>query len=760
MLVPWIVFPGILALLCAGCGTVSCRIAGIEPSGALLLPIGYATLVVVAGIAVWIPDGAHFATAIVAGLAVTGCVLGAFEGRRPGGTARWALTAAAAVALVYGAAVILSGEPGFAGYISLDDSATMFALSDRALETGRSIDGLGPSSYEATLADYLVPGYPIGSLLPLGIGSRLTGQDVAWLFQPYLSFLAALVALSLFELAAPVVRLGWARALLASVAAQSALLYAYGLWGGVKELAAAALVPLCAAAAGRSTPACARATILPAIAVGALLGAVSLGGLVWLLGGGAIGLVWAVRRRLWCSLAMFAAATVASSLPALWAVGSFFDPSTRAILSAVSELGNLSSPLDPLQLSGVWPAGDFRRQPDARAATLALIGLVVALAAVGATVAWRRRAWPPLAYVSSALVGALILWVFGSPWVEAKAFATASPSVLFVAGLGCAAVAASGRRAVAGVAVALVTGGVIWSNVLAYGDVWLAPRDQLKELEQVGERFAGMGPALMTEYNPYGVRHFLRALDPEGVSELRRRPIPLLDGSLLDKGGFADLDELRLDGLLLYRTLVLRRSPVASRPPSAYHLVWSGGWYEVWQRPELTAPSILEHVGLGAVLDPAGTVSCSEVERLAAGARLLAAVSRPAPLVVLPLPPAGSAVPFAVPSSGDYAVWLGGSTRVGVSAAVDGRTVGSSPYHLNGNGQYLALGQLALSAGTHELVLSFAARGLRPGSRGTPFPAGPIVIVGTPAPREVDTYAPLAWSAICAAPVDWVEALR
>ena len=131
----------------------------------------------------------------------------------------------------------------------------------------------------------------------------------------------------------------------------------------------------------------------------------------------------------------------------------------------------------------------------------------------------------------------------------------------------------------------VIAGGVLWSNVDQYHDVWLAPRGQLHELETIGHEFAGDGPALMTNYEPYGARHFLRRLDPEGASELRRRFDYLVDGTTLDKGASADIDRIRLDQVLVYRTLVLRRGPAASRPPSDYRLVWSGRWYEVWQRP-------------------------------------------------------------------------------------------------------------------------------------------------------------------------------
>ena len=65
----------------------------------------------------------------------------------------------------------------------------------------------------------------------------------------------------------------------------------------------------------------------------------------------------------------------------------------------------------------------------------------------------------------------------------------------------------------------------------------------------------------MTTYEPYGVRHFLRGLDPEGASELRRRFDYLRNGATLDKGESADIDRFRLDQVLVYRTLVLRRGP-------------------------------------------------------------------------------------------------------------------------------------------------------------------------------------------------------
>ena len=246
--------------------------------------------------------------------------------------------------------------------------------------------------------------------------------------------------------------------------------------------------------------------------------------------------------------------------------------------------GNLVEPLSRLQLAGIWPAGDFRFEPGDLAPTYILIGLLLAAAVIGLWWAWRRRAWELLLYVIAAVGGALAISIEGSPWVGAKALATGSPAILLAGMAGAAALAARGRRVEATVLAVAIAAGVVWSNALAYHEVNLAPRDRHEELEQIGEAIAGEGPTLMTEYEPYGVRHFLRKGDPEGASELRRRPVLLRSGRQLEKLEVADVDEFADASLLVYRTLVLRRSPVASRPPSIYTRVRSGRYYDVWQR--------------------------------------------------------------------------------------------------------------------------------------------------------------------------------
>jgi hypothetical protein len=287
-----------------------------------------------------------------------------------------------------------------------------------------------------------------------------------------------------------------------------------------------------------------------------------------------------VKRR---GAAVACATAVVLALPAFAAASRFLREDNRSSFRDDGELGNLIGPLDPAQLLGIWPTTDFRVDPGDTKTTLVLLGVALAAAALGLLFALERRAAALLAYAASCVLGAVAYSTLGSPWLEAKAFAVASPGVLLLALVGGTKLLER-RRTFAVLALATIAGGVFASNALAYRDARLAPRAQLVELEQIGRWFAGEGPALMTEYQPYGVRHFLRYLDAEGASELRSRPVPLRDGRVLGKGEVADISAFAPEAVLVYRTLVLLRSASSSRPLPAYRLVWSGRFYDVWQQ--------------------------------------------------------------------------------------------------------------------------------------------------------------------------------
>lgn len=757
LLVPWLLFPLVLGILSLGCGLLLERAAGRPIPGMLLVPSGFALISVIAGLTTLRDETAEAAAPAVVAVAVLGLAASISHRRR---IDWWAAGCAVAAFLAFGVPVLASGEATFAGYVTLDDTSTFLALVDRAMEHGRSLDGLAPSSYEATLSVNLAHGYPMGALLPLGVGSRLVATDPAWTFQPYMAFLGALLALCIYCFAARLTPSRPLRAVVAFIAAQPALLYAFALWGGVKEVFAAALLALTAAAVVGAHGRGWRAAIVPGTAAAALLGGLSLGGAVWLLPLAVLVAVVAMRRRALMPAVAGLATTAILALPALIESAQFLRGGNRDSFRQSDELGNLVRPLKEQQVLGVWPAGDFRVDPADLRATYVLLGAVILAGGLGLLVAVRRRQLDLLGYVACCALGATAIVLLGSPWLEAKALAVASPACILLALAGASALLAAHRRVEGLLLLAAVAGGVLWSNVLAYRDVSLAPRAQLAELETIGKRFARQGPALMTEYQPYGVRHFLRSLDPEGASELRRRPVPLRDGTLLGKGEYRDLDDFSLDALLVYPTLVLRRSPIASRPPAPYRLTWSDTYYEVWQRPE-GVPRVLEHVPLGDAQRPDGVPACAEVLRLAALARSqgghLVAATPPAAVFALAVSSDVVEQEVAVPASGRFGVWVGGSFRRTVEVAVDGAatTISSRIDHA---GQYTPVVERYLEAGEHRVRFRLLSEVWRPGTRSAQLPSGPLVLAAA-TPTSTVSVPPEKVRSLCGRRLDWVAAV-
>jgi hypothetical protein len=317
---------------------------------------------------------------------------------------------------------------------------------------------------------------------------------------------------------------------------------------------------------------------------------------------------------------------------------------------------------------------------------------------------------------------------------------------------------------------------VLWSNALAYHDVALAPRERLAELADAGERVSGRGPSLYTEFEEYG-KHFLRESDPTGWTEAWQ-PGPA-------RGPFAtpqDVDQVPAGFLTGHRTLVLRRSPVASRPPAPYRPVWRGRYYEVWERPAEGGPRVRAHLPLGDALRPAARPRCADVRRAAArageGGRLAFVARAPLPAAYPaqgPLPE-GWAVDSRDPNAvrttgagaierplragpGRVALWLGGSIGRPVAVAIDARRVGSVAYELSGPGQYVQVGEAVAHRGTGSVRLSRGGGSLRPGNGGQSV-LGPLVAVPDGAAREaVQTVAPARWRSLCRRQLDWVEAV-
>jgi hypothetical protein len=257
---------------------------------------------------------------------------------------------------------------------------------------------------------------------------------------------------------------------------------------------------------------------------------------------------------------------------------------------------------------------------------------------------------------------------------------------------------------------------------------------------------------------------------PESPSERRRRLIPLLNGEQLANGAYADLDQFGLAGIFTYRTIVLPRSPVASRPPAPYRLVFSGRWYQVWRRPATPARPVFAHLGLGTSQDPTGVPACQEVLALARAAGpggLLMAAARPSPSAVAvpsPLPEGTTSTTFMITTPGNYTVWLGGSFWRQLITYADGTRIGAFRGQLNEPGDYTQLGTFAHGAGPVRISLAYGDAALEPGGAGPAlivpaFAVGPLVLSPARVRARLTYVRPTHAGRLCGRSWDWIEAL-
>ena len=335
----------------------------------------------------------------------------------------WLVVGAIAVYLVFGAPVLASGTPSLAGYLALPDTGHQLALAQLLADRGPDWPSLQMGSTHDGVAPYFLGHYPIAAQALLGVTAPLGIIDLAWLYQPLLSFAALLLFLGLAALVAPLLRRRWQTALVAFAAAQSALVLGYALQGSIKELAFIALLACIAALATavirERRPA--RSVIVLAIAASAALSTLGPAALPFIFVPGlAVLVVFGIRlarersgRELaWliaaAAIAVLLALPVLSSLSTQIEVnGATLDAGVdRSQFGAAGDLGNLAAPLELVQTLGVWLSGDYRYhtlEPTLETlqqialwttGVLALLGLAWALRAARArpAAAGRRRA--------------------------------------------------------------------------------------------------------------------------------------------------------------------------------------------------------------------------------------------------------------------------------------------------------------------------------------------------------------------------------
>jgi hypothetical protein len=808
----WLLYPLALTLLCLGLGLLSTWLAGWRCPGSLLLPVGFVSLVAVARLLTQEGATARFALPAIMILAALGVVVQRvwLRSLRPD---PWLTAAAVGVFAVFGAPVVLSGEPTFAGYLALADTSHQLGLADLLAHHGFDWTANPDGSIRLGLRTYVMTGYPVAGQAALGVTAPLGVLDLAWLYQPLLSFTAAMMSLSLGGIVAPVLRQRWQVALAAFVAAQPALVIGFALQGSIKELTALAAVVTAAAvlasAIGERRPA--RSLVLLAIAGAAALGSLGPAAGLFLAVAVLVVLVvwgiWLIRERrrteaLW--LAACGAFAALLALPVLTSLatqinvqtGTLDAPGAGGAGGMLSDLGNLAAPLKIEQILGVWFSGDYRYVTNELQApqTVALM-LTGACAVLGLGWALRRRAYQPLLLTAMLVLPSIYLLRRGGPYADAKIMAIMSPGVLLLAVLG-AIVLWHGRWRVAAAGLsAALTLAVLGSSAVAYHDVSLAPYDRYAELLTIDDRLDGRGPVISNEYDEFG-KYFLRKVPgytqpewPHGYRYAPYKPNALADPKRRPSVKTPlDADDLRLDYLEAVPYVLLRRSPTSSRPPANFQLAWTGEFYELWHRT--AAPRVLRHKPMGPdILRSAAAISRVDARSWGAQARRMHAriayVERarltgfyishhPRPPTwagfgnfpegLVPAGPGQIDAPVRIPRTARYRVWFEGSFARRLTVGVDNRPLGATHGGLNNPGAYVLIGTRRLTRGVHGVQVMQGGGDLRPGSggyRSSLRHVGPIWFqpVGDEE-RRVRTIDPAQWRHLIGLRADWLEIVR
>jgi len=447
-----------------------------------------------------------------------------------------------------------------------------------------------------------------------------------------------------------------------------------------------------------------------------------------------------------------------------------------------SDFGHLVRPLPLEQAAGVWFGQDYRFPlGPGRPLTLQtiLIVLVALLAVVGLVTTARERRPAALLLVLATGLTALVLAPRLSPYADAKLLLLLSPAVVFAAGMGIWSL----RRlphvgAALAVALALACGGgVLLSDAIAAHEARFAPTDRLDALEEAAQH-AGSGFVLLPEWEEFA-KYFTRSIrnnsgtesDSPAVIELRT-PGPIFARSF-------DLDAVKLDYIHRFNGLILRRSPVASRPPADYRRVFANGYYEVWRRE--AAPLVHEHLPLQRPREATAMPKCSDAAALVRRARAAGedvVVARRPPLAVLDLrylrdrplgwvpdvsrpgaillrTPGVAHGRIDVPAGGRYRVWLQGSTGRPLRIRIGDRDVGS-PHEVNTPGQWLQAGSVELPAGAQRVELRRDGGRPVPGD-GFDGEAGPVALEPLPQRTTLERWPPRDIQRLCEGKWDWIE---
>jgi hypothetical protein len=795
-----LLYPCVLAVLCAGAGLAVDRCSGGFLAPPLLLSVGAATLIALSQLSTDWPAIAPATPYLMAALALGGFALG-HERARALALRRSGTTSLPAVSmLIYAIAlapVLATGRASFSSYMALADSAVHLIGADFLISHGRDFAHLDlRNSYGRFLDGYYNTSYPSGADTLFGGSARLLGLPLIWVFQPFNAFMLAVTAGPCWTLARTMRLRGVWLALAVLSAVLPALVYAYELFGSVKEVTALPMLMSLGAlvVAHRSWLGDAPARALPfALVLAAGVSALGLAFGAWALAAVLVLAALSIdrlrglrsRRQSQRSLLELVAVATLALLIAAWPTWAELSAALHVAqqIASTSNSGNLRAPLRAIQIFGVWLNGSYKLAPAGvqLLATHVLIALALAAALLGAAHLVRIRAYALAGWLALTLLASLVVSESVTTWADAKTLVLSSPLVVLLAWGAVAALLSRQRRPLmrplAGLLALALAGGVLVSDALQYHSSDLAPTARFEELASLNRRFAGRGPALFTDFDEYSM-YELRALDVGGPDFVY--PPPALAAAAGGYGDPVELSRVAPGALLAYPLIVTRRDPAASRPPAAYRLLWQGSYYQVWgRRPGARAAAA--HVALAG----APAVQCTRIGALArragaAGERLVGA--EVTPLVAISLAraehparwgherkglvmgtPGRLTASFTLPTAGTWDVWVQGQIMPAVALGVDGRRIATIAGQLDGNSlvaNTVPPVAVHLAAGRHTVSLTRASAGfsLSPGDGGA---AVLDAIFLTPAAADSQGSLRVAtaadWRSMCGHAYQWVE---
>jgi hypothetical protein len=795
-----LLYPCALAVLCAGAGLLVDRLSGGFMAPALLLSVGAAALIALSQLSTYAYVLAPATPYLMVALAAAGFALGrerACALTRRLRASPWLVAVSVLAYVLALAPVLLAGRVSMSSFMTLSDSAVHLLGADFLMRHGQHYTHLDlRNSYGRFIDYYYNTSYPSGADSLFGGSAFLLGLSLMWAFQPFNAFMLALAAGPAWLLARRMeLRRPWA-ALATLTAVVPALVYAYELFGSVKEVTALSMILTLGALSvghrGWLRAGAARAIpfgLVAAAGVSAL--GVAFG--AWALAAAVVLAVvlagqLADRRRQRGQgrrVALLLGAGALAALIAAWPTWSDLSGSLAVAneIASTTNAGNLHGALRAEQVLGVWLNGSYKLAPSGGALALTHVLILVTLlaAALGAVNLLRIRAYALAGWIALILLAWLAVSHWVTTWGGAKTLMLTSPVVVLLAWGGVGALRSLPRRVVSLGGAALLalalSGGVLVSDAMQYRASDLAPSARYEELASIGSRFAGRGPTLFTDFDEYSM-YELRDLDVGGPDFVY--PPPAVAASAGGYGQPVDLDRIPPSALLGYPLIVTRVDPAASRPPAAYRLLWQGRYYEVWGRRQ-GAPAALEH----AALSGSPAVQCTEIALLAGSraagsdARLIA--SRTPTTVHIDLGrslhprgwgherhalvmgrPGTLRAHFTLASAGTWDVWIQGDIMPTVRLTVDGRKLATISGELSGNSlvpDTIPAIRVRLAAGVHSLSLTRSSAGLGPGEEGsavldsiflTPASTSSPTLASVPAPQ---------WRSLCGREYQWIELL-